>query len=155
MDWDEYYLGIARAVSARGSCCRRKVGAVIVVNRGIVSTGYNGTPFGMLNCDQGGCLRCATTTTSGAGYDTCLCVHAEQNAISQAAARGIATEGGVLYCTLRPCFGCVKSAVQAGIKDMIFDEMLPYPEEVENLYSSLLGGAKVNLRQISVLSGRQ
>lgn len=122
MDWHHYYLGIADAVSARGSCSRRKVGALIVVDRAIVSTGYNGTPSGATNCNEGGCPRCAGQAPPGSGYDLCLCVHAEQNAIAQAARHGNATNGGVLYCTLRPCFGCVKESIQAGIKQLIYTE---------------------------------
>ncbi|MCM2270454.1 MAG: dCMP deaminase family protein, partial [Thermoanaerobaculia bacterium] len=108
--WDAYYLGIAQAVAARASCLRRQVGAVIVVDNAILATGYNGTPMGVTNCDQGGCPRCASDAPVGAGYDACICVHAEQNAIAFAARHGNATKGGTLYTTLRPCFGCAKDA---------------------------------------------
>jgi dCMP deaminase len=150
MDWAQYYLDIARAVAARGSCSRRKVGAVIVVDRAIVSTGYNGTPSGVLNCNRGGCARCAGTTPPGAGYELCLCVHAEQNAISQAARRGNATDGGVLYCTLRPCFGCVKSAVQAGIKTLVYSEQHDgaYDAASEDTYAALLCQSGATLTKV-------
>ena len=140
MHWHNYYLGIAKAVAERGSCCRRKVGAIIVVDRSIVSTGYNGTPTGVTNCNESGCDRCNGDAPPGSGYDLCICVHAEQNAISQAARRGIATDGGVLYCTLRPCFSCVKSTLQAGIKTMVYREKHEgaYDKAAENVYINLL-----------------
>jgi len=149
-DWDLYYLGIAEAVSARGSCSRRQVGAVIVVDRAVVSTGYNGTPSGVQNCNEGGCARCAGNTPPGSGYELCLCVHAEQNAISQAARRGNATDGGVLYCTLRPCFGCVKSAIQAGIKTLIYQHQHEgaYDKNSEDIYAFLLSQSGTTLLKV-------
>ena len=98
--WDAYYIAIARTVAERASCLRRRVGAVIVVDNGIIATGYNGTPIGVTNCDQGGCPRCASDAPPGAGYDACICVHAEQNAIVFAARHGNSTQGGTLYTTL-------------------------------------------------------
>jgi dCMP deaminase len=149
VNWQSYYLSIAAAVAARGSCSRRKVGAVIVVDGAIVSTGYNGTPSGVRNCNEGGCDRCAGSTPPGAGYELCLCVHAEQNAISQAARRGNATDDGTLYCTLRPCFGCVKSAVQAGIYNLVYSEQHDgaYDVLAERTYERLLGESGATLTQ--------
>jgi dCMP deaminase len=138
-EWSRYYLDIARAVSERASCSRRKVGAVIVVNRAIVSTGYNGTASGTLNCDEGGCDRCAGTCPPGTGYETCLCVHAEQNAISQAAKHGNSTNGGTVYCTLRPCLSCLKSIIQAGINDVVFEEVCHF-QGLEESYKKLVAG---------------
>ena len=143
--WDEYYLGIARAVSARASCLRRQVGAVIVVDNAIIATGYNGTPIGVKNCDEGGCPRCASEAPTGSGYDACICVHAEQNAIVFAARHGNATQHGVLYTTLRPCFGCAKEAIQAGIRRIVFAEPFAYAPELEEVYRRLIAESGVVL----------
>jgi dCMP deaminase len=143
--WDDYYLGIARAVAARASCLRRQVGAVIVVDNAIIATGYNGTPIGVRNCDQGGCPRCASDAPTGAGYDACICVHAEQNAIVFAARHGNRTKDGTLYTTLRPCFGCAKEAIQAGIRRIVFAEPFGYAPELEEVYARLIREAGVEL----------
>ena len=143
--WDEYYLGIAQAVAARANCARRRVGAVIVVNNAIIATGYNGTPIGVRNCDEGGCPRCASDAPTGSGYDACLCVHAEQNAIVFAARHGNATNGGVLYTTLRPCFGCAKEAIQAGIRRIVFAESFAYESELEEVYRRLIRESGIEL----------
>ena len=137
-DWDAYYLGIARAVAARASCSRRQVGAVIVVDNAIIATGYNGTPIGVRNCDEGGCPRCASAAPTGSGYDACICVHAEQNAIVFAARHGNRTQGGTLYTTLRPCFGCAKEAIQAGIRRVVYAEPFAYDPELEEVYRRLI-----------------
>lgn len=146
--WDEYYLGIARAVAARASCLRRQVGAVVVVDNAIIATGYNGTPIGVRNCSDGGCPRCASDAPVGAGYDACICVHVEQNAIVFAARHGNATQGGVLYTTLRPCFGCAKEAIQAGIRRIVFAEPFAYASELEEVYRRLIEEAGVDLRHV-------
>ena len=105
---DQYMMGIAEAVKARANCQGSRIGALLVLEGRIVSTGYNGVPSNMKNCDQGGCERCANPEQypSGTGYDVCICVHAEQNALLAAARFGIAVEGAMLYSTMRPCFGC-------------------------------------------------
>lgn len=113
-----YFMGIAQAVRERADCRGQKVGAIIVVDDRIVSTGYNGTPTKMKNCSDGGCLRCANrdkTYKSGTAYDLCICVHAEQNAILSAARFGISVQGGTVYSTTQPCFGCLKEMLQARI----------------------------------------
>lgn len=145
--WDAYYLGIAHAVKARSSCLRRQVGALIVVDRSIISTGYNGSPSGVRNCADGGCPRCASGAASGEGYDTCICVHAEQNAFLLAARHGNATNGGVLYTTLRPCFGCAKEAVQAGIREIVFEEPYVYPDDLEAAYRSMIAQSDLRFRR--------
>ena len=144
--WDEYYMSIARAVSARSSCTRRKVGALIVVERAIISTGYNGTPVGVRNCDEGGCPRCASNAAPGEGYDSCVCVHAEQNAIALAARHGNATMGGTLYTTLRPCFGCAKEAVQAGLREIVYEAPFAYGAGLEDVFGRLIGESGLRLR---------
>ncbi|MBP1606806.1 MAG: dCMP deaminase family protein [Acidobacteria bacterium] len=149
-DWDEYYLGIARAVSARANCSRRQVGAVIVVHNAIIATGYNGTPIGVRNCNEGGCPRCASDAPTGAGYDACICVHAEQNAIVFAARHGNATNEGVLYTTLRPCFGCAKEAIQAGIRRIVFAEPFAYDAELEEVYLRLIRESGIELVERAV-----
>lgn len=145
--WDDYYINIAWVVASRSSCSRRSVGALIVMDRRIVSTGYNGTPFGVKNCNEGGCPRCASETLSGAGYDWCLCVHAEENAIALAARQGTATDGASLFVTLRPCFGCLKEAVQAGIREIVYDRPFDYDADLEAAYQTLLAGSGLALRQ--------
>ena len=146
--WDDYYINIARVVASRSSCSRRTVGALIVMDRRIVSTGYNGTPFGVKNCDEGGCPRCSSDAPVQAGYDWCLCVHAEQNAIALAARQGTATDGASLYVTLRPCFGCLKEAVQAGIREIVYDQPFDYSPDLEGAYQSLIEQSGMTLRQV-------
>lgn len=145
--WDDYYVNIAWVVSSRSNCLRRSVGAIIVMRRSIVSTGYNGTPFRVKNCDEGGCPRCASDLPRQAGYDWCLCVHAEQNAIALAARHGTATEGGSLYVTLRPCFSCLKEAIQAGIHEIVYDQPFDYSAELEAAYQTLLAESGIVMRQ--------
>lgn len=112
----EYYFRIAHAVRLRASCDKRLVGAVLVQGNRIISTGYNGTPEGMDNCNQDGCYRCSHPEQylAGEGYDVCICVHAEQNALLSAARFGIAVEGADIYTTLAPCFTCMKELLQLG-----------------------------------------
>ena len=145
--WDDYYMSIARTVATRSSCVRRRVGALIVVDKAIIATGYNGTPMGVANCSDGGCPRCASDAPPGAGYDTCVCVHAEQNAIVLAARHGNATNGGVLYATLRPCFGCTKELLQAKVKAVFYMHDWKHPDpdvwhEYEKLQQRFPGGIR-------------
>jgi dCMP deaminase len=151
--WDEYYLGIARAVAVRANCLRRQVGAVIVVDNAIIATGYNGTPVGVRNCCDGGCPRCASEAPPGAAYDSCICVHAEQNAIVFAARHGNATQGGTLYTTLRPCFGCLKESIQAGIREIVFAEPFAYDGELEEVYQRLVEESGIRLRRVELPAG--
>ena len=120
--WDEYFMEIAHVVAKRSNCSRRHVGAVIERNNHFLSAGYNGTPHGVKNCYEGGCPRCAGHTPSGKGLDECLCVHAEQNAICQAAFFGHAVEGATMYITLSPCLTCAKLIINAGIKEVVYDD---------------------------------
>lgn len=146
-DWDDYYMDIARTVSTRSSCIRRRVGALIVVQKAIISTGYNGTPIGVRNCSDGGCPRCGSSAAPGEGYDTCICVHAEQNAIALAARHGNATAGGTLFTTLRPCFGCAKESIQAGIRELVYAEVFDYGPGLEEVYKRLIAESGMVLRQ--------
>lgn len=118
--WDEYFMMMAEVAATRGNCIKRRVGAVIVQEKQVVSTGYNGTPKGITNCFEGGCPRGAAVADSGAALGECLGVHAEENAIIQAAAHGVAIRGGTLYCTLCPCSYCAKSIINAGIKEVVY-----------------------------------
>jgi dCMP deaminase len=130
LNLDKYYMGIAVAVRIRGNCRRRKVGAVAVKGNRIVSTGYNGTPEGAANCTEGGCYRCANPKKypQGEGYDICICVHAEQNALLAAARFGNALDGASVYTTLHPCFNCMKEMIQVGIRRVFFQDGEP-PEK--------------------------
>lgn len=142
-DWDTYFMDIAHAVAKRGNCIRRQVAAVIVKNQRIISTGYNGTPRGVTNCFEGGCPRCASDTTSGSELEECICSHAEENAITQAAYHGIAINGATLYCTLSPCLMCAKMIINSGIKEVIYEEEYEFSEQTK----SLLKEAGVKCRQ--------
>jgi dCMP deaminase len=142
--WDEYFMMVAEVAAIRGNCLRRRVGAVIVHNRQILSTGYNGTPKGITNCSDGGCPRCAGHAASGAALDECLCVHAEENAIVQAAAHGVAIRGGTLYCTLSPCSYCAKSIINAGIVEVVYGG----DYSLSPVTAALFKQAKVTLRKL-------
>jgi dCMP deaminase len=121
-DHDAYFMGIAIAVRSRANCTGRRVGALIVRDYRILSTGYNGTPTKMRNCEEGGCHRCANPDAypSGEGYDLCICVHAEQNALLAAARFGVSIDGCTLYTTLQPCFGCLKELLQANLGEVCY-----------------------------------
>lgn len=151
--WDEYFMKIAEDASTRSNCLRRKVGALIVKQRNIISAGYNGTPIGVKNCFEGGCPRCQSDVEPGQGYDTCICVHAEANAILLAARHGNATEGGALYTTLRPCFSCLKEAVQAGIREIVFEGGEAYEGPLEDAYQMLVRDSGLKLRRFVRPSG--
>lgn len=124
-------MGIAMSVREKANCLKRRVGAVIVLNNRIIATGYNGTPEGITNCLDGGCRRCAHPEyfEAGTGYDLCICVHAEQNALISAARFGIAVEGAAMYSTMRPCFGCTKELLQAKIQAVYYLHDWKYPDE--------------------------
>ena len=148
-DVDEYMMGIALAVRARANCTGNRVGSVIVKDGRIVSTGYNGTPYNMPNCDEGGCERCANRERyeSGTAYDLCICVHGEQNALLAAARFGIACEGGIIYTTMRPCFGCTKELLQAKIVGVRYLHDWVHPDngvrpQYEQLQARFTNGVK-------------
>jgi dCMP deaminase len=126
----DYYMHIAMAVRRRANCLGSRVGAVLVRNDRIISTGYNGTPEGTRNCDEGGCERCANRERyrGGLGYDVCICVHAEQNALISAARFGIPVEGASIFSTMRPCFGCTKELLQARIAAVYYIHEWRHPD---------------------------
>ncbi len=127
-DWDTYFMQIARFVSERATCLRRKVGAVIVKDRRILTTGYNGAPIGVTHCEITGCLRKKLNVPSGERHELCRGLHAEQNALLQAALHGISLAGASLYCTNQPCIICAKMLINAGIKEIIISD--GYPDEL-------------------------
>jgi dCMP deaminase len=146
-DWCEYYITIAMAVRDRANCQGSKIGAILVLDNRILTTGYNGTPQGMPNCDQGGCDRCLDrqTYSSGEAYDLCICVHAEQNTLLSAARFGISVEGADLYTTLQPCFGCTKELLQAKVNAVYYMHDWQPPSSslssaLKKLHSYFLGG---------------
>lgn len=136
--WDEYFMEITRLVSSRSTCLRRKVGAVIVKDKRILTTGYNGAPRGLAHCLEVGCLRKKGGIPSGEKQELCRGLHAEQNAIVQAALYGISIKGGILYCTAQPCVTCAKMIINSGIVKVIYREEYPDP-----LARKLLQEAKV------------
>ena len=121
-----YYLDIAQTVAKRGTCLRRKFGCIIVKNDIIVSTGYNGAPAGVKTCvERGECLRKKLGIPSGTRHEMCYAVHAEQNAIIQAAKLGVNIDGSTLYCTHQPCILCAKMIVNAGIVRVVYHSGYP------------------------------
>ena len=124
-DWDTYFMDLAKVVSSRSNCLRRQVGAVIAVDRRVISTGYNGTPRGTRNCHEGGCPRCAGQVISGSGLMDCLCCHAEENSIVQAAYHGISVATGTLYTTLSPCLICTKMIINSGLVRVVHGPNYP------------------------------
>jgi dCMP deaminase len=131
-------MRIALAVRSRANCTGRRVGAIVVRDRRILSTGYNGTPTAMVNCEDGGCHRCAHPEdyASGEGYDVCICVHAEQNALLAAARFGVAIEGCTMYTTLQPCFGCLKELLQASVREVCY--LQPWESRFSEQYAVLV-----------------
>ncbi len=126
--WDEYFMDIVELVKTRSTCLRRQVGALIVKDKRILSTGYNGAPSGCSHCLERGCLREKLNIPSGQRHELCRGIHAEQNAIVQAAYSGTSVKGGTLYVTHQPCVMCAKMAINAGIKKIVFRG--DYPDEL-------------------------
>lgn len=144
LDWDNYFMEIARVVSLRGNCIKRKVAAVIVRDKRIISTGYNGTPRGITNCSEGGCPRCNHFGKSGDNLEECLCSHAEENAIVQAAYHGVSIKGGTIYCTYSPCLICTKMIINSGLSEVVFGKSYV----IEKLPLRLLKEAGVAVKQL-------
>lgn len=123
--WDSYFMQMALVVAGRSTCLRRQVGAVMVKDKQILSTGYNGSPSGLQHCDEVGCLRQSLGVPSGERHEICRAVHAEQNALVQAAKHGVAITGADLYTTHQPCVLCTKLLINAGIKRVIYTHAYP------------------------------
>ena len=143
MSLDEYFIEIAQTVAKRSTCLHRAVGAVLVREKHIISTGYNGAPSGLQHCEEVGCLREKNSIPSGERHELCRGVHAEANAIIQAALHGISTEDSSMYCTHQPCVLCTKLIINAKIRKVVYKE--PYPD---TLSLELMRQAKITLRQL-------
>ncbi len=144
--WDEYFIHIAREVSSRSNCVKRKIGSVIVRDKRLVSTGYNGTPRGVKNCNEGGCPRCNSFAKSGTSLDECVCSHAEENAIVQASYHGVELKGSTIYTTFSPCLQCAKMIINAGIVKAVYNLDYPLSETAKRI----LQEAEVELVQAHV-----
>jgi dCMP deaminase len=121
-DWNEYFMDIVGLVSRRSTCLRRHVGAVLVKDKRILASGYNGVPTGVRHCVDTGCLREQLDVPSGERHELCRGLHAEQNAIIQAALHGVSTKNAVMYCTNHPCIICSKMIINAGIIGIVYLE---------------------------------
>jgi dCMP deaminase len=126
--WEDYFMDIARLVASRSTCLRRQVGAVIVKDKNVLTTGYNGTPSGIRHCQETGCLREKMQVPSGQRHELCRGLHAEQNAIIQAAKHGVNISGGTLYCTNAPCVICAKMLINAGLSRIVYLD--GYPDDL-------------------------
>ncbi|MEZ4353771.1 MAG: deaminase [Myxococcota bacterium] len=144
-DWDDYFMGIARVVASRSNCVKRKVAAVVTRDKRIISTGYNGTPRGTRNCNEGGCPRCNDLAPGGTRLDECLCSHAEENAITQAAYHGVSLKQGTIYTTFSPCLQCTKMIINAGLAEVVYQSAYPLGDTA----LALLAEAGVVVRQIA------
>ncbi|MHC4816044.1 MAG: deaminase [Planctomycetota bacterium] len=144
--WDEYFMRMAQVASLRSNCVKRKVAAVIVREKRVISTGYNGTPRGTKNCYEGGCPRCNNLASSGTKLDECLCSHGEENAITQAAYHGVSVSGATLYTTFAPCLMCTKMIINAGLHEVVYN--MEYP--LNDSSFALLKEAGVSCRKLRV-----
>ncbi len=145
-EWDEYFMSIAKVVASRSNCIKRKVAAIIVKDRRVISTGYNGTPKGARNCNEGGCPRCNSMAKSGTSLEECLCCHGEENAITQAAYHGTSLKGSTLYTTFAPCLLCTKMIINSGIQEVVYNQDYPLNERA----LALLSECGISLRQYRV-----
>jgi len=143
--YDEYFMRIAKIVATRSTCTRRQVGAVIVKDNHLLSTGYNGPPKGQKHCDETGCIREELNIPRGERHELCRGLHAEQNAIIQAAVFGTSIKGGTIYTTHFPCSVCAKMLVNAELEEIVYEEM--YPDE---LSIEILKESNINVRQFRV-----
>lgn len=139
--WDEYFMSIAELAATRSTCLRRQVGSVIVKDKKILATGYNGAPSGLKHCLDIGCLREKLGIPSGERHELCRATHAEQNAIVQAALFGVSIKDGVLYSTTQPCILCTKLIINAGIKKIVIKDTYP-----DKMSKEMLKEAKVKIQ---------
>jgi len=147
--WEEYFMDITRLVAKRGTCLRRQVGAVLVKDKRILATGYNGAPSGVPHCQEVGCLREKKNIPSGERHELCRGLHAEQNAIIQAAFHGIRIADATLYCTNQPCVICTKMIINAGIREILYESGYG-----DDLAREMLGEAKIPIRQFIPRTGK-
>ncbi|MBI4707447.1 MAG: cytidine/deoxycytidylate deaminase family protein [Candidatus Omnitrophica bacterium] len=141
--WDEYFMEVAHLVAKRVTCLRRSVGAVLVKDKKILATGYNGAPSGLKHCFDTGCIREKLKIPSGERHELCRGLHAEQNVILQAALYGISTKGSTLYITNQPCVICAKMLINAGIKEVVISDGYP-----DKMAMEFLKQAKIKIRKI-------
>jgi len=139
--YDEYFMEMAHIVAKRSTCMRRKVGAILVKDKHILSTGYNGAPKGLKHCSEVGCLRKKLGIPSGERHEICRGLHAEQNAIIQAAVFGISIKNSVLYCTNTPCVVCAKMLINAGVKEIVYSGEYP-----DDLAKKMINESKIKIR---------
>ncbi|MFC1674468.1 cytidine/deoxycytidylate deaminase family protein [Candidatus Omnitrophota bacterium] len=139
--WDKYFMEVALLVSKRATCLRRSVGAVLVKDKKILATGYNGAPSGLAHCIDIGCLRQKLKVPSGQRHELCRGLHAEQNVILQAALYGTSTKGSTLYITHQPCVICAKMLINAGIREIVISDGYP-----DKLAREFLKEAKIKIR---------
>ncbi len=142
-DWHSYFMEIARIVSRRSTCMRRSVGALIVKEKQILSTGYNGAPSGLAHCVDVTCLRDRLNIAPGERHELCRGLHAEQNAIIQAAYHGVSISGADLYCTHLPCSICIKMLINSGIRNVFYMEGYPDDLAMEMIRESAIPIEKV------------
>ncbi len=148
--WDEYFMRLAYLVSTRSTCTRRHVGAVIVKDKRVLSTGYNGPPRGLAHCDVTGCLRENLNIPSGERHELCRGLHAEQNAIIQAAVYGVSIKDATIYVTNHPCVVCTKMLINAQIKEIVYSE--GYPDDLAKL---MLLESGIKVRKYSLPESEQ
>ena len=141
--WDEYFISIANNVKERSTCLRRRVGAIVVKDKRILATGYNGAPSGFAHCSEVGCVRAEEEVPAGERHELCRGIHAEQNAIVQAAAFGVSIRDSTLYCTHFPCVLCTKMIINAGIRVVVTAR--DYPDD---LSKSLLREAEIEVKTL-------
>jgi len=142
--WDKYFMEIAHLVKTRSTCMRRQVGAVVVNDKRILSTGYNGAPTHCKHCSEVGCLREKLKVPSGERHELCRALHAEQNAIAQAAQHGTSMQGSTIYVTNQPCSLCAKLIINAGLSHIIFEGDYPDSLAVELLTEAGIQLTKFN-----------
>ncbi|RDW58063.1 hypothetical protein BP6252_13474 [Coleophoma cylindrospora] len=142
--WDQYFMQLASLAAQRSNCMKRRVGCVLVREKRVISTGYNGTPRGLKNCGEGGCQRCNDGLSSGVGLGTCLCIHAEENALLEAGRERI-REGAILYCDTCPCLTCSIKIAQVGISEVVYSQGYSMDGETAAVFKE----AGVHLRQFS------
>ncbi len=145
LSWDEYFMSITELVAQRSTCMRRKVGAILVRDKHIISTGYNGAPAKITHCTAVGCLREEQGIPSGQRHELCRGLHAEQNAIIQAALHGVSVDGATLYCTNMPCSICSKMLINARILSISYKEGY-----ADSLSAAMLEEAGIPLKQFSL-----
>ncbi len=140
--WDAYFMSLANLAAHRANCMKRRVGCVIVRDKRVIATGYNGTPRNFKNCNEGGCPRCNSADASGVGLSTCLCLHAEENALLEAGRDRIGTTATV-YCNTCPCLTCSIKIIQAGVREVVYSQSY----SMDALSSRVLQQSGVVLRQ--------